>query len=273
MLGRVLILAGALLLAIPAASWAVPGDDGIALLSPANGAQVPMPSSAQDALANPIAFEFTCPRYLAFVGAFSESNWTSYFGEIATRPDLGPDGALALAFRAGSFSAFPANAAETACRSTSTAFYPTQPGTYYWQVHRICVDSSDACSPDNYSPVYALTVTAPAGPPQAPSGDSPSAPSAPLRLAGRTARSATRSVIMRRTRRGAFKIRMRCTRRSRAAYRCQTSWATRRYAWSGTMRIDLDSGQLYYRFKGYRASFACVRRHSAIRPCLRKVHW
>ena len=89
--------------------------------------------------ATDVSVQFTCPRYTT--SYMSTVDWSSYFVEFATRPDLGPDGTLATAYEVSFAGAFPTDAAETQCRSSLSGVVASTPGTYYWQVQRVDCDA------------------------------------------------------------------------------------------------------------------------------------
>jgi hypothetical protein len=233
----------ALLLIAPAAS-ALPEDAPVVTLDPANGTLV-QPGEQ-------VALRFTCPPYQGFVSVPPRYYGPEdYFVRISTVPNTVPTGTLdgSVDFmRVGTYG-------DGTCGG-ERPFEEVEPGTYYWQPYRICID----CTADNFGPVYAITVVEPPPPPPT--------------LSGTDARSATRSFVMQHTRRTAQNIKIRCSRQTSVKYACHVSWTTPRYAWSGDMTVWLaDDGWIYGSFKGYRASFGCVRRHNAITPCLRRVRW
>src|SRR3954468_13902087 len=90
------------------------------------------------------------------------NDWSDYGTEFATAPQLGSDGRLLESNRVASGGALRSNAGADQCRSAMASSSKPQvtPGTYYWQVIRLCV----AC-PGDYetSAVRRFTVrTAPA---------------------------------------------------------------------------------------------------------------
>lgn len=120
-----------------APAHAMPGDDPIVPLSPDDGASV-APS------ANGTAFVYTCPVYRSsdagdgFAVYGDESN---YSAALATSPELGTDGRLRDDRRVDFDSAHESNTLpEGQCFSTlgNESRAGLEPGTYYWQVSRIC---------------------------------------------------------------------------------------------------------------------------------------
>jgi hypothetical protein len=132
-LKRVLTLAGALaLLAAPTAT-ALPGDPGFEPLTPADGATLPVDPGG-------IGVTFTCPVYRKFTtGDFSLYGGPVDYGvSFSTSSALGPDGRLAdlVAIQPGS-ATVGGNCASA--MSPGGAERPQEtPGTYYWQVWRLC---------------------------------------------------------------------------------------------------------------------------------------
>jgi hypothetical protein len=103
-----------------------------------------------------VRVESTCPEFdTTYTGT---KNWTSYYVEFATSPELGPDGTLATAFTVNLDSAFPTNAAETTCRAESGNAIASTRGTYYWQVQRV---NCDAFECTETGPVWSFTIAAP----------------------------------------------------------------------------------------------------------------
>jgi hypothetical protein len=119
-------------LALPAAAPAMPGDPLPVPLAPADGATVPVDPDG-------ILVSYTCPVYR--VNEFNFPGGEKDYGvTMSTSPDLGADGRLASGTRN-------TGSAEPRGSETCSAFLgaggasprPQEtPGTYYWQVYRIC---------------------------------------------------------------------------------------------------------------------------------------
>jgi len=174
----------------PAAIAAAPP---IQNLAPSDGAVIELPSR-QD-----VTLNFTCPRYTT--SFHSTVSWSSYFTEVATSPELGPDGTLATPFTVWSSASFPTNAAETECRASFTGFRAyDSPGTYYWQVNAVDCDLPN-CT--NAGPVWRLTTRRPSSPPPPLPPAPPTQPTSPnppsLRMTGRQAARYARKMIGRET--------------------------------------------------------------------------
>jgi len=250
----------------PAIALAEPGDPPITLLGPQDGAQVVAGTS--------VTFTFTCPSYRLFALAASpNANWTYYFADIATRPDRGPNGQLALAFTVDSFGAFPTNADETECRGTS-AFAPAI-GTYYWQVFRVCGETM--CPDDDFSPVYSFTAASPPSdpqpPPAAPAPPSPptSPPAAP-HIASSEVHPDAVLVIRHQTGKRPRQLTLRCHRITGASVKCKASWTDDKNTWQGDLGMHQRASFLSYSFVGYRATRACLR-HKSLPACRHRVRW
>lgn len=122
-------------LALPASASAMPDDPPPQPISPADGATLPVDPDA-------IAVSFSCPVYRVaddgFIPIFGGAS--EYGVRLSTSPALGPDGRLA---DGTSNTALRDPVTAGVCNSGLGAGGPpprTQetPGTYYWQVYRIC---------------------------------------------------------------------------------------------------------------------------------------
>jgi hypothetical protein len=135
----------------------MPGDPPIVPLTPADGAVLPVNADG-------IPMTFTCPVYFKiddgvfrFPGAV-----TDYAVLVATAPDVGPDGRLAAAnvvsIAPGSRAAGAPEGECVAAFGAGGSVRPQEtPGTYYWQVSRLCT----TCSlPYETGPVRTLTLRA-----------------------------------------------------------------------------------------------------------------
>ncbi len=127
-------VSGATLFATTAS--ALPGDAPIEMLTPADGASVP---------GNPagIGVTFTCPVYRSADagGGFVLFGGVSNYGvRFATGPEFGTDGRLRddrVVSRQGPPST-PNTLPAGQCAAAMTGTPSVTPGTYYWQVSRIC---------------------------------------------------------------------------------------------------------------------------------------
>lgn len=275
-LRRAGLSAAIVLFLLPAVASAEPGDPSIVLTSPADGAQIAVQSSYPQY--QRVQFTFTCPQYHASPSD-PGSNWSRYSYEVATRPDLGPDGTLATAYEIWSDGAYPTNAAETECRSSSGwPIYPSPLGTYYWQVHRICAAPfGSSCPGDDYSPVYSFTIVAP--PPPAGSGAGGTTGGTDgLHMSRGQALNAVWFVIRHQIHRAPLHLTKRCFRRTGRTFRCSVSWSDRHYAWAGDLTLTLtrlyEDGSFDVRasFRGLRASQRCLRHHS-VQHCALHLRW
>ncbi len=140
---------------------ALPGDPPIESLSPADGAVLaPNPDG--------VVITFTCPEY-AFAdagGGLRLFGGREYYSlRVTTSPQLDADGRLASAFTvdqatASSDPARPAGECFSAFSDGSASGVHTKPGTYYWQVARIC----SACGGYEVGPVRTLRIAVQASP-------------------------------------------------------------------------------------------------------------
>jgi hypothetical protein len=148
----------ALLIAAPGAT-ALPGDPGFAPTAPADGATLPV-----DPDGIPVAF--TCPVYRiadAGGGFVTYGGADDYGVSFATSPALGADGRLADPVGLGTGSQTPGTQDQcVSALNPGGAKRPQEtPGTYYWQVWRICT----GCSLGYESgPVLRFTLTSSARP-------------------------------------------------------------------------------------------------------------
>lgn len=128
-----LVVVGAL--AMPASSSAMPGDPEFGPLTPADGAMLPVDPDA-------IAVSFTCPAYRVFDDGFIPvfGGASEYGVSLSASPALAPDGRLAGGTRN---TGLRDTVTEGVCNAGLGAGGPPPriqetPGTYYWQVYRIC---------------------------------------------------------------------------------------------------------------------------------------
>jgi hypothetical protein len=125
-----LVVAVALLLALPGTAAALPGDPPIELLAPDNGAAV---------VAQPdgIPVLFTCPEYRKFAGSVTLfGDYTDYEAIFATQPTLGVDGRLLDANVVDRDIPLKSNGGVDQCSSGMDD--GVGPGTFYWQAARLC---------------------------------------------------------------------------------------------------------------------------------------
>jgi hypothetical protein len=153
---RALILVG--VLAWPATAAALPGDAAFAPLDPPDGAVVPVDP-------NGIRVTYTCPVYRIADPGFPLFGGPKDYGvTLSTSPVLGADGRLADGVRVTG-SADPAVGTDGCSALLGAGGAPPRiqetPGTYYWQVHRICTEC-----PGEYEagPVRTLTLRSPVKP-------------------------------------------------------------------------------------------------------------
>lgn len=159
--GRRALRVAAVLLA--SAAWivpagtaaALPGDPAIEPLSPADGAILaPDPEG--------VVITFTCPAYRFTddgAGLALYAGREYYSLRVTTSPQLDADGRLAAAFlvdqaTASSDPARPAGECYSGFSDGSRSGIHTKPGTYYWQVARICA----ACGGYEVGPVRTLRI-------------------------------------------------------------------------------------------------------------------
>jgi hypothetical protein len=132
----VVLIVFACVLGAPAAASALPGDPPPAPLAPADGATLPVDADG-------IPVSFACPLYRVSDDGFIPlyGGVKDYGVSLSDSPALGADGRLEGAIR-NTASADPATAGT--CNAALGAGGPPPrvqdtPGTYYWQVYRICV--------------------------------------------------------------------------------------------------------------------------------------
>jgi hypothetical protein len=136
---RTAIVVAALVVAlvIPATAAALPGDPGFTATSPADGAALTI-----DPGGIPVAY--TCPVYRVYDagGGFVIYGGPKDYGvSFASSPTLGPDGRLADPVGLDNGHSVPGqqDACQSAMNPGGSSPRPQEtPGTYYWQVWRIC---------------------------------------------------------------------------------------------------------------------------------------
>jgi hypothetical protein len=125
----------AFLVLVPGAS-ALPGDPGFEPTSPADGATLPISADG-------IPVAFTCPVYRTYDagGGFAVYGGATDYGvSFSSAPALGADGRLTNAVALGTGRQVPGTQDQcTSAMNAGGAQRPQEtPGTYYWQVWRIC---------------------------------------------------------------------------------------------------------------------------------------
>lgn len=136
---RSAIVAAAILvsLLIPPGAAALPGDPGFVATSPADGAALAIDPDG-------IGVAYTCPVYRTFDagGGFIAYGGPKDYGvSFASSPTLGPDGRLADPVGLDNGHSVPGeqDSCQSAMNPGGAAPRPQEtPGTYYWQVWRIC---------------------------------------------------------------------------------------------------------------------------------------
>jgi hypothetical protein len=133
-LRQCLVLVTLCVLASPATAFALPGDATFGPLSPADGAAVPVDPDG-------IPVSYTCPVYrIADTGFPLFGGAKDYGVSMSTSPAVGADGRLADAIRIQGSADPPGS--ETCSARLGAGGPPPRiqetPGTYYWQVSRIC---------------------------------------------------------------------------------------------------------------------------------------
>ena len=143
----------------PAGAWALPGDAPFGPLAPADGATLPVDADG-------IPVSYTCPVYRIADPGFPLFGGPKDYGiSLSTSSAIGADGRLAdpAALNTGSADAA---AGPDGCSSRlgaggSPPRIQETPGTYYWQVWRICT----GCDGDyEVGPVRRLTLRSPVAP-------------------------------------------------------------------------------------------------------------
>ena len=127
-------------------------------LSPASGSVLPYGTNL-----NPGPLRFTCPT-LTEPGAVLPVSPMDYSVRVATSPEPGPNGLLAVAYTVAIGNGAPTNAQETECRDSQTP-QVLPPGTYYWQVSRSYFEQG---LHELTGPVWSFTVQAAPEPPAIP---------------------------------------------------------------------------------------------------------
>ena len=158
--GRGLLLAVvvALVLALAPAAQAMPGDPGFAPTSPADGAELPADLDG-------IPVTFSCPLYrVAGEPPFATyGDYNEYGVSFSRSTTVGPDGRLAdvVALGTGALTpGLPQDACNSAMAPGGSRPLPQEtPGTYYWQVWRLCI----ACATSyEVGPILHFVIKSPA---------------------------------------------------------------------------------------------------------------
>jgi hypothetical protein len=153
------VVAVAVALTVPAGAAALPGDAAFAPIAPADGAVVPVNSDG-------IHVTYSCPVYRsADIGGFPVIAGPKDYGiTLSTSPAIGADGRLADGVR-NTGDADPAVGTDGCSAFLGAGGPPPRiqetPGTYYWQVYRICTQC-----PGEYEvgPVRTLVLRSPVKP-------------------------------------------------------------------------------------------------------------
>lgn len=132
---RPVLLALVATLVLAGGAQALPGDPPSEPLEPADGASVLVSE-------NPIPVTFTCPVYRTF----ETGDFTLYGGPsdhsvlLSASPEVGPDGRLAdpLSITPGSRGPVDGQCVSALGAGGSPPRVQETPGTYYWQVARLC---------------------------------------------------------------------------------------------------------------------------------------
>jgi hypothetical protein len=148
----------ALVLALAPAAQALPGDATFAATAPADGAQLPA-----DLDGIPVAF--SCPVYRVFDDGFIPlyGGPKDYGVSFSRSTTVGPDGRLSdpVALGTGSVPAgYPQDSCVSAMNPGGSRPLPQEtPGTYYWQVWRICTGCAGSYE---VGPILHFTIKSPA---------------------------------------------------------------------------------------------------------------
>lgn len=148
---RVLIVATAMALTLPAAAYAMPGDAPITTVSPVNGATVTARAAGIDVI-------YGCPVYTNIASLPNGGGRRQYGVRFSRSTAVDSTGRLSNAIAASGPDYFADDLPEDRCRATmaAAASPQTTPGTYYWQAHRLC---SDCVGGYEVGPISRFTVT------------------------------------------------------------------------------------------------------------------
>lgn len=174
-------------------------------------------------------------------------------------------------------------------------YWPTNPGTYHWQVegkqersHLVCFEGV-GCTDEpeqvrRLSPVYTVIIApkpvpAPPAPASQPTASQPTAFQPNETITTSAAYAAVKRIIKRKTHRIAYHLRDHCARQGETQVECRAGWASAVHVTSstlifrGTFVVELLSqGGITYAFYGVRARYACTRHHP-IKQCGSAVEW
>lgn len=266
---------------------AVSGVGGITAALLYTGAAI-----AADPPPQPLPFTSMSPANGAVITAGSPVTFTvtgaphgaNLYLEVATQNIPGQDGSLADDFRQDfeilkESDAYPGTYTATAQVVSGVALWNMTPGTYYWQVSGNYLDRSSY--PPTYDhligPVLKLTVSAP--PPQPPTQthqDMGPDQEPDLAMSSADARYYALSMIKKRTHHSPRRLRVSCHRLSFKSYRCTMSWSDSKnsYGGTGTFTHYPAGASVYtmYRFRGWKTSVRCVRKHKSTH-CTKIVRW
>jgi hypothetical protein len=152
------VVAVAAALAVPASAAALPGDAAFGPIAPADGAAVPVNP-------NGIVVTYSCPVYRSADTGFPVFGGPKDYGiTLSTSPAIGADGRLADGVQ-NTGGADPSVGTDGCSAALGAGGPPPRiqetPGTYYWQVYRICTQC-----PGEYEvgPVRTLILRSPVKP-------------------------------------------------------------------------------------------------------------
>jgi hypothetical protein len=237
--------------------------------SPADGASI------QASAVTPVSFSLRTPLHLLPI-----------YVEVATQNVPGRDGTLANDYQKDFVQMTESDADPdlyTANTFALPGWWPSVPGTYYWQVQTFANGTANGvpyCH-EYKSPVYTVTVTAPPPPavttPPAPPAATPSPPSVPTppRLTFNDARSYAASMIRQRTHLKVQGGTITCSAVNNWTRHCNLAWTSGGYSYHASGRfwnyIGSD-GQAYswHDFTGTRTSLTCAPRSHG---CTLRFHW
>lgn len=150
-----------LVLALPGAASALPGDPPVVAQSPADGATVQVSPDG----ATGIGVSFTCPKYVQQRYGFDDNMFTDvgdsedYGVRFSGSPALGSDGLLATQLYSGGGGARPVAGTDTCTGELDADYVPKAIGLgrIYWQAYRSCI-GCEGQRPES-SPVRSFVVS------------------------------------------------------------------------------------------------------------------
>ncbi len=227
-------------------------------VTPANGASL-VAETAAEIEADPPQWSMTTQPGLTSVGI-----------RVSTSPAVGADGmTLSDLDQAGFFELYESATNPGVYTGPAANSWLSQPGTYYWQIQagdlQSGVDPVTGFPTSTFSqlvsPIYTLTVSAPAPPP-------PTTPTFSRAQAAGVVPAAIRQATGRRP----SNLHVSCQQAAALAFGCNVSWRDPVSVWAGKMSVTYDAAnqQADYSFSGLRATLACVRRKS-VKRCARHV--